>query len=89
MNTLKALWQRLVTREKLLFKSATIWLGAIVTALPDILAALPSAAQYLPSAWQDTAMRWIGIAILLCRLRSMVKLPKAAPLPDPTPEATR
>jgi hypothetical protein len=86
---IKLLWQRLITREKLLFKSATIWLGALVTALPDILAALPGAAQYLPTAWQDTAMRWIGIAILLCRLRSMVKLPPQPPLPAPTPEATR
>lgn len=88
MNSLKTLWQRLVTREKLLFKSATIWLGAVVTAMPDILSALPGAADYVPPAWHDTAVRWIGIAILVCRLRSMVKLPKA-PLPAPTPEASR
>jgi hypothetical protein len=85
MQRLKALWARLITREKTLFKSATIYLAAVIASAPDLLsfaqASFPSIAGYLPSALHDPVMRLIGLAIFLCRLRSMVKLPPQAPTP--------
>lgn len=79
----KALWQHLVTDQKALFKSATIYLGLLITSLPDILgyvqANWPTIAGYLPHAWQDRSLSLIGVAIFLCRLRSMVKIPANLP----------
>lgn len=76
---LKEYWQHLVTREKVLFKSLTVWLAAILSALPRILAAaqsdFPSIAPYLPRLLQDQGLKWIALAIFVCRLRSLVKLP--------------
>lgn len=73
------LWQRLVTKQKALLKSATIWLAAFVAGLPDMLqfaqANFPSIAQAIPAALHDPVMHWIGVAIFVCRLRSMVKAP--------------
>lgn len=82
MSRLTILWAKLFTKEKALFKSATIYVGAIITALPDIANWLQGnfsqVAQYIPSAWHDRSMSAIGAVVLLARLRSMVKLPGAA-----------
>jgi len=90
---MKALFQHLITRQKALFKSLTVWFAAILAAAPDLLSAaqsnFPSISPYLPHLLQDQGMKWIALAIFVCRLKSLVKLPKAAPLPDPAPEATR
>lgn len=90
---LKAYWEHLVTREKALFKSATLYVGALIAALPEIATWLQQnfqeVAQYIPQAWHDRSISIIGLVVLLARLRSMVKLPQPAPLPNPTPEATR
>ncbi len=84
---LKAYWQLLITEEKRLWKSATVYVGAVVLALPDIASWLQAnfsqVAQYIPPAWHDTSMRVIGAIVLIARLRSMVKLPPPPPLPPP------
>lgn len=73
------LWQKLVTKEKALFKSSTMWLAGLVTALPTLLpeiqANFPTVAAYIPPALHDPVMRLLGLAIFVCRLRSMVKMP--------------
>lgn len=80
---MKALWAHLITHEKALWKSATVWLSALIVSLPDILnyaqANYPSIAAYLPHALQDPVMRYIGVAVFLARLRTLVKLPPPAP----------
>jgi hypothetical protein len=90
---LKAYWQHLVTREKALWKSATIYVGALIVALPDIATWLQAnfsqVAQYIPPAWRDRSISVIGLIVLLARLRSMVKLPPPAPMPPPANEAIR
>lgn len=87
MNTLKAYWQHLVTREKALFKSFTMWLAAFIAAaptlLPEIQSNFPTIAPYLPKLLQEKGMGWIALAIAVCRLKSMVRLPPPAPLPPP------
>lgn len=78
MSTLTALWAKLVTKEKALFKSATIYVGATITALPDIATWLQGnfsqVAQYIPPAWHDRSMSLIGAIVIVARLRSMIKL---------------
>lgn len=90
---LAALWAHLITREKVLFKSATIWLAAIVAAAPDLLtyaqANFPSIVGYVPQGLQAPAMKWIALAIFVARMRSLVKVPAPAPLPAPDPSAAR
>lgn len=74
---LKALLARLVTDEKRLFKSATIYVGALIVALPNIAQwAHDNWAQvspYVPPAWQDKSIHILGAIVLLARMRSMVK----------------
>lgn len=81
------LWAHLITRQKALWKSATIWLSAIVMSLPDILtyaqANFPTIAGYLPQAWHDRSLSLIGLAIFLCRMRSLVRVPPEPGLPPP------
>lgn len=89
----KAHWQHLVTHEKAIFKSLTVWLAAVLAAAPQILDAaqsnFPSISPYLPHVLQDQGMKWIALAIFVCRMKSLVKLPPPAPLPIPATEATR
>jgi hypothetical protein len=79
LETLKAHWQHLITKEKALFKSATVYVGAVITALPDLAGLaqsnFPDVAKYLPHAWQDPSMRVIGLVVLAARFKSLIKLP--------------
>lgn len=82
----------LLTHGKALLKSATIWLSALIASAPDMLtfaqANFPSISGYLPHALQDPVMRFIGIAVFLARLRTLVKVP-ASVMPPPDPNASR
>lgn len=74
-------WQWLVTHEKALFKSATLYVGTIITVLPDIASFLQAnwteVAQYIPQAWHSRSMSLIGLIVMLARLRTLVKVPQA------------
>lgn len=76
---LKPYWEHLVTREKALFKSATVYVSAIIMALPNIAtwaqANFSQLAQYIPQAWHNRSISLIGLIVLIARMRSMVKLP--------------
>lgn len=78
----KALWQHLVTKEKALFKSATVYVAALIAAMPDIAGFaqqnFEQVAKYIPAAWHDRSLSLIGLVVFLARARSLVKLPKAA-----------
>lgn len=80
MSYLQALWAKLITREKELFKSATLYFAAALAAAPEVLAAAqdqwPSIAPYLPHVLQDSGLKWIAIGVFLCRIRSMIKISK-------------
>lgn len=92
MNSIKAYWQHLVTREKALIKSLTVWFAAVLAAAPNLLttaqANFPSISPYLPHLLEDQGMKWIALGIFVCRMKSLVKVP-AAPLPAPDPNASR
>lgn len=57
-------------------KSFTMWYGTIIVALPDALQYLKDnfqdAASYIPHALQTPILKWIGLGILITRLRSIV-----------------
>lgn len=73
-----AAYKKLLTEEKALFKSATMWLAGVLATAPDTLAyaqqQFPSLQPYLPHVLQAQGMKWIALAIFVCRIRSM--LPK-------------
>lgn len=75
---IQALWSKLITREKALFKSATLYFAAGLAAAPDILATAqaqwPSVTPYLPHVLQDNGLKWIALGIFICRIRSMIKI---------------
>lgn len=79
-NYLKALLSRLITEEKLLFKSATIYVGAWIVALPTLAAWMQSnwseVGKYIPVAWQSPSLHALGAIVIIARLRSMVQVPK-------------
>lgn len=72
-------WQWLITHEQALFKSATLYVGGIITALPDIANYLQAnwsdVAHYIPAAWHDRSISLIGSIVLVARLRTLVKVP--------------
>lgn len=76
------LYRHLLVEEKALWKSSTIWLSMLLTSMPDILtyvqANFPSIQDYLPHALQDPVMRVVGVAVFLCRMKSLIKLPQQA-----------
>lgn len=80
MKYLQDLWYKLITKEKVLFKSATLYFAAAIAAAPEILstaqAQWPSIAPYLPHVLQDSGLKWIALGIFLCRIRSMIKISK-------------
>jgi hypothetical protein len=80
LTYLKRLGSYLLVKEKALFKSATIYVGATITALPDIAlwaqANYPEVGKYIPAAWQDRSMHLIGMIVIAARMRSLVKVPK-------------
>jgi hypothetical protein len=83
LTTLKAKivahWQHLITKEKALLKSATIYLSVVLAAAPNVLEYMqtnfPSLVPYLPHVLADKSMKWIALAVIVCRMRSLVKLP--------------
>lgn len=83
LDKLKVYWQHLVTKEKALWKSATMWVAGTIAALPDIAdyaqAHFPDIAPLIPPAFHDRAMHWIAAAVAVARLKSLVKLPKVPP----------
>lgn len=76
-------WQWLITHEKALFKSVTIYVGATITALPDIASFLQAnwtdVAQYIPAAWHSRSISLLGALVLSARLRTLVKVPAQRP----------
>lgn len=82
MNNLKTLWAHLIAKASVLWKSATMWLAAVLAALPDMLTFaqqnITELVGQLPVALHDPVMRWIGLAVFLARLRSMVKVRRPA-----------
>lgn len=76
-------FQWLITHEKALFKSATLYVGGIITALPDIAGFLQAnwaeIAQYIPQAWHSRSISLIGLVVMLARLRTLVKVPTQRP----------
>jgi hypothetical protein len=80
---LKALWEHLITKEKALWKSATVYVGAVITAMPQILdyadANFPAISSHLPTALHDPVMHAIGVAVLVARGRSLIKIPPIPP----------
>lgn len=67
----------LVIEEKRLFKSATIYVGAVITALPTMAQWAhdnwTQVAPYIPPEWHGKSLHIIGAVVLLARMRSMVK----------------
>lgn len=57
-------------------KSLTMWYGTTVVALPDALQYLKDnfqdAAAYIPHALQSPILKWIGLGILVTRMRSIM-----------------
>lgn len=78
MKYLKALWEKLITKEKALFKSATLYFAAFLATAPELLdmaqAQWPTIAPYLPHILQEGGLKWIAIGIFICRIRSMLKV---------------
>lgn len=76
MGYLKLLWMHLVWEEKKLFKSSTLWLGyAMASApvwLPYVQDNIGPYAQYIPAELRSPVMTGLGIAVCLCRLRSLL-----------------
>ena len=68
------------TKAKPFYRSITIWVGALITALPDVLMLLqanwPDIAAMLPEAWREDSVRLIGVAVLICRALTLVKQKK-------------
>ena len=58
-------------------KSVTVWYGTVLTALPDLLLFVKDnfadLSPYIPDILQKPAMKWIGIGVLIVRMRSIVK----------------
>lgn len=59
--------------------SATVWVGSLITALPDIVIYVreqwAEVAAYIPQAWQSGSLRVLGIAVLIARARSLFRRP--------------
>lgn len=74
---LKAAWRHLVTEEKALFKSATMYLALLLAAAPQILQnaqdSWPTLAPYLPGILQSKGLGWIAVSIFICRIESMLR----------------
>jgi hypothetical protein len=72
----------LIDHGKRFAKSATVWVGAFITALPEIVMYLQTnaaeVAKYIPASWGSKWTSLLGIAVLVARARSLVKLPPAA-----------
>lgn len=66
------------TRLKALWKSATVYVSAIIIALPDIVLFLQAnaaeVARYIPEAYSSRWISLLGVATLIARMRSMVKV---------------
>lgn len=58
-------------------KSATMWYGAALTAMPDALQYahdnFPDLQQYIPHSLQSHVFHIIGFGVLVCRFRTLGK----------------
>lgn len=90
---MKRLLQYLLVKEKALWKSATMWLAALLLGAPEALNYARDhwidIAPNLPPVLQAKGLGWVSLAIFLCRMKSLVKIPPAAALPAPDPNASR
>lgn len=66
------------TRLKALWRSATVYVSAIIIALPDLVLFLQAnaaeVAKYIPDAYSSRWISLLGIATLVARMRSLVKV---------------
>jgi hypothetical protein len=73
-------WEWLVTQERRVFRSATMYVAMAIGVLPDIAGFLQAnwheASQYIPAAYHSQSLKLIGAIVFLARLRSLVRVPK-------------
>lgn len=81
MRTLRQALKPFKTKARPFLRSATVYVGLAIAALPDIApliqAHIDDIAHFVPKAWLDPSMRLLGLLVLIARARTLIKSKEA------------